>query len=427
MFHAIVSVEDSRFVEHASNALLALLIVFVAAQIGAEIAQRLKMPAVVGEIAAGVVVGPALLNWVHVDEPLTVLAEVGAVLLLFSVGLETRVADLRRVGKVASWVGIAGVILPFLLGGMWAHYMGYPTPKAMFIGAAFVATSAGITARVLHDMGVLGRKESRVILGAAVIDDILAMLLLGAVTALQGGGNVNVAGLVLVLAQAIGFVAIIGYFGTRIMRRGSKALDAPLNPHSPLSIALALCLGLAVAASFLGLAAIIGAFLAGMVAAETRQRHQLEEHLQPIMVLLVPFFFVVTGMQVDLQALASGRALSLLFVIVVLATVGKVVGCGLGALSMGRRSALIVGVGMVPRGEVGIIVASLGQRAGVFPPEMYALIIAMSLITSIIAPPVLKVLLSDPPDGPAGDAETEEGTDDSMLFSVEETGHGRPG
>lgn len=411
--------------EHGANALLALFIVFVAAQVGAEIAQRLKMPAVVGEIAAGVAVGPSLLNWVHVNEPLTVLAEIGAVLLLFSVGLETRVGDLRRVGNVAMKVGVAGVILPFILGAAWAEYMGYPMAKAMFIGAAFVATSAGITARVLQEMGVLGRTESRVILGAAVIDDILAMLLLGVVTALQGEGSVNMAGLALVLVQAIGFVVIIGYFGTRLMRRGSAALDAPLSPLSPLSIALALCLGLALVASYLGLAAIIGAFLAGMAAAETRQRRQLEEQLQPLMVFLVPFFFVVTGMQVDLNALAGPSALWLLLVVVVLATISKVVGCGFGALSMGRKSALIIGVGMVPRGEVGIIVASLGQRAGVFPAEMYALIIAMSLITSIIAPPVLKVLMTGD-HGPEGESSEEgNGSDDSYLFTVEETGHNR--
>jgi Kef-type K+ transport system membrane component KefB len=407
--------------EHTTQILMSLFIVFVAAQVGAEIAQRLKLPAVVGEIGAGVAIGPAALGWVHVTEPLQVLAEVGAVLLLFSVGLETRVGDLRRVGAVAMWVGVAGVILPFLLGGAWAHLSGYDSAHSMFIGAAFVATSAGITARVLHDLGVLGRTESRVILGAAVIDDILAMLLLGVVTALQEGGHVNVVSLGLVLLQAVAFVLVIAFLGTRIMRHGSGALEMPVNPHSPLSLALALCLGLAVAASKLGLAAIIGAFLAGMVAAETRQRHDLERRIQSIMVFLVPFFFVVTGAQVDLKALSSGPALLALLVITVLASISKIVGCGLGALSLGRKGALIVGVGMVPRGEVGIIVASLGLSAKVFGPEMYALIIAMSLLTSVLAPPLLKVLLAgSPPEMGEGDGE-----EDSLLLAVEETGHER--
>ena len=405
---------------HTTEILLGLFVVFVAAQIGAEIAQRLKMPAVVGEIAAGVIVGSSVLGWVKINEPLEVLAEIGAVLLLFSVGLETRVGDLKKVGRVATLVGVAGVVLPFVLGAAWAKLSGFDTPKAMFVAAAFVATSAGITARVLQEMGVLNRTESRVILGAAVIDDILAMLLLGVVTALQGGGSINIVSLLLVLVQAVGFVAVIAVFGTRLMRRSSPLLEAPINPLSPLTISLALCLGLAVASSYLGLAAIIGAFLAGMAAAETRQRHTLEKQLLPIMAFVVPFFFVVTGAKVNLSELGSAAAIGSLVVVTVLAIVGKLVGCGLGALSLGRKRALIVGMGMVPRGEVGIIVASLGQQAGVFTGTTYAIIIAMSLITSIIAPPVLNKLLAGAPAEPLS---VEDMEDTSLLIPVEETGH----
>ena len=418
--------------DHATAILLELFVVFVAAQVGAEVAQRLHLPAVVGEIAAGCVVGSSVLGWVKVNEPLELLAEIGAILLLFSVGLETRVGDLKRVGKVATLVGVSGVILPFLLGAVWAKLAGFSDPKAMFVAAAFVATSAGITARVLHDLGVLGRQESRVILGAAVIDDILAMLLLGVVTALQGGKGINVAGLLLVLAQAVGFVAVVALVGTRVMRKTSPILDAPINPLSPLTLCLAGCLGLAALSSYLGLAAIIGAFLAGMVAAESRQRHTLERQIQGIMAFLVPFFFVVTGTKVELEALASVPVLGTLLLVTVLAVIGKLVGCGLGALSLGRKSALIVGVGMVPRGEVGIIVASLGQQAGVFSGTTYAIIIAMSLLTSVMAPPVLKLLLArqseeagaeKPPSVAPPEPEGE--ADDSHLFEVEETGHNR--
>ena len=402
--------------DHGVEILLSLFVVFVAAQVGGEIAQRIKLPAVVGEIAAGCLIGPHALGWIKLNEPLEVLAEIGAVLLLFAVGLETRIGDLRKVGRVASSVGVLGVILPFLLGGLWAWLSGYETPKAMFIAAAFVATSAGITARVLQDLGVLGRTESRVILGAAVIDDILAMLLLGVVTALQGGGGVNVVGLLLILAQAVGFVVLIALVGTRVMGRSPDMLDAPINPLSPLTLSIALCLGLAVAAAWIGLAAIIGAFLAGIVVAESNQRHSLEKQFQPIMAFLVPFFFVVTGAKVDVTQLGSVSVLGLVAVVTLLAVVSKLVGCGLGALSLGKKSALIVGVGMVPRGEVGIIVASLGQQAGVFSETLYAVIIAMSLLTSIIAPPVLKALLAGAPPEP--------GDDVSHLVSVEETGHG---
>jgi Kef-type K+ transport system membrane component KefB len=374
---------------------------FVAAQVGAEVAQRLKMPAVVGEIAAGCVLGPSLLGWVQVSEPFELLAELGAVFLLFSVGLETRLEELKKVGRVSALVGVAGVVLPFLLGAGWARLNNYNTARAAFVGAAFVATSAGITARVLQDMGVLNRAESRVILGAAVIDDILAMLLLGVVTSLQGGEGIHVSSLVVVLCQAVGFVALIALVGTKIMRRSSPLLEAPVNPLSPLTISLAICLGLAVASSYMGLAAIIGAFLAGMVAAETSQRHTLEKQLQPITALFVPFFFVVTGAKVNLGDLGSASALSALLVVTLLAIAGKVLGCGGGAVSLGRKSALIVGVGMVPRGEVGIIVASLGLAAGVFSGQMYTLIIAMSLLTSVIAPPVLSALLASKSPGPS--------------------------
>ncbi len=412
---------------HATQILVSLFVVFVAAQIGAEIAQRLKMPAVVGEIAAGCVVGPGLLGWVTINEPLDVLAEIGAVLLLFSVGLETRVGDLKKVGRAATLVGVLGVVLPFALGAAWAHFSGFSTPKALFVAAAFVATSAGITARVLSDLGALGRTESRIILGAAVIDDILAMLLLGVVTALQGKtGGVNVAGLGLVLVYAVGFVAVIGLVGTRIMRKHSSLLEVPINPLSPLTLSLALCLGLAAAAAGLGLAAIIGAFLAGMVMAESGQRRALEKQIQPLMAFLVPFFFVVTGAKVDLAELGSGAVLLSLLVVTVLAVVGKLVGCGLGARLAGLRTngALIVGVGMVPRGEVGIIVASLGQQAGVFSGTTYAIIIAMSLLTSMIAPPVLGALLkraASEPTSPSGEDDEE---DVSYLADVDETGHG---
>lgn len=393
---------------HMTQIFFGIFIVFLSAQVGAEIAQRLKLPAVVGEIAAGIVVGGSVLGWIEVEEPLEVLAEIGAILLLFSVGLETRVEDLRKVGRAATLAGLGGVILPFALGAAWAKLSGLATPKALFVAAAFVATSAGITARALKDMGVLNQTTSRVILGAAVIDDILAMLLLAVVTSLQGETQLQFAGLALVFVQAIGFVVLIALVGTRMMRRSSLWLEVPINPLSPLTLSLALCLGLAVAATFLGLAAIIGAFLAGMAAAETTQRESLEKQIRPILALLVPFFFVVTGAKVVLADLASLSALGALAVVTILAVIGKLVGSGLGALPLGRKAALIVGTGMVPRGEVGIIIASLGQQAGIFSGQMYAIIIAMSLLTAIMAPPLLEVLLRERP-GPAAPSEDAQG------------------
>ncbi|TCV97574.1 transporter (CPA2 family) [Luteibacter rhizovicinus] len=382
----------------ASDILLTLFIIFVAAQIGGEIAQRLRLPAVVGEIAAGCAIGPSALGWLHIDQiasgtPIDVLAEIGVILLLFSVGLETRLDDLKKVGRSAFMVGVLGVVIPFLMGSLWAHGSGFDWVKSMFVAAAFVATSAGITARVLQELGVLQRQEARIILGAAVIDDILAMLLLGVVSSLQDGGALDVKSLAFTLLGAVGFIAVIGWGGTKVMRRGSGWLDKPSNPMSPLAIVLALCLGLAFLSTRFGLAAIIGAFLAGMIASESRQRDDLEHQTAPLLAFLTPFFFVVTGAKVNLEELADGKALLMLLVVTVIAIVSKLAGGFLGALSLGRRGAAIVGFGMVPRGEVGVVIASLGLAAGVFNEQIYAIIVAMSLLTAMVTPPILSLLL----------------------------------
>lgn len=384
--------------EHGNDVLLSLFVIFVAAQAGGWIARSIKLPGVVGEILAGCAIGPSAFGWIAPSEPLEVLSEIGVVLLLFAVGLETRIDELKRVGRSAFLVGLLGVVVPFGLGTLWAHGAGHDWAKSLFIAAAFVATSAGITARVLKELGVLQREESRVILGAAVIDDILAMLLLGIVTALQAGDDVHVGKLAVVLAEAIGFVVVIGLFGTRLARRSTQRLEAGAVDLLP--FALALCLGLAFLSTRFGLAAIIGAFLAGMVASETPQHKKLEHDAQPLLALMTPFFFVLTGAKIELQQLASTDTLLTLALITLIALASKLIGGGLGALALGRRGALIVGVGMMPRGEVGVVIASLGLAAGVFSPRTYALIVAMSLLTSVVTPPLLALLLGRERDAP---------------------------
>ena len=384
--------------QHGNDVLLSLFVIFIAAQAGGWLARAIRLPGVVGEIVAGCVIGPSALGWITPSEPLEILSEIGVVLLLFAVGLETRIDEMQRVGRSAFLVGLFGVIVPFVLGSLWAHGSGYDWAKSLFIAAAFVATSAGITARVLQELGVLQREESRVILGAAVIDDILAMLLLGIVSALQAGEDVHLGKLAIVLAEAIGFVVVIGLVGTRLARRSALRLDA--HGIDLLPYALALCLGLAFLSTQFGLAAIIGAFLAGMVASETPQREKLEHDTRPLLALMTPFFFVLTGAKIELAQLASSDALLTLALITLIALVSKLIGGGLGALALGRRSALIVGVGMMPRGEVGVVIASLGLAAGVFSPRTYALIVAMSLLTSVVTPPLLALLFRRAPAAP---------------------------
>jgi Kef-type K+ transport system membrane component KefB len=383
--------------DHTTAILLQVFAIFAAAQIGGWVARQIRLPDVVGQIVAGCVIGPSVLGWITPSEPLEVLSEIGVVLLLFAVGLETRLDDVKRVGGSAFAVGVIGVVIPFVCGTFWAHSIGPDWPRSLFVAAAFVATSAGITASVLKEMGALRRTESRVILGAAVIDDILAMLLLGVVVGIQAGGSLRAGRLAVVAAEAVAFVLVVGWLGTWMMRRGSGWLDRARNPMSPVLVVLVLCLGLAWIATRFGLAAIIGAFLAGMIASETHQRAQLQVQMQPLLALLTPFFFVLTGAKVELATLAGGEALWLLLSATLLAIATKLAGGWLGALRLGPRSALTVGVGMIPRGEVGIVVAALGLSAGVFGDLLYAVIIAMSLLTSIIAPPFLALLLKQRP------------------------------
>lgn len=392
--------------------LLQLLVIFFAAMAGGEIAQRLKMPAVVGEIVAGVIVGPSVLNAVPFDNgkapvPFELLAEIGVVFLMFSVGLETQLSSLKSIGRVAVAVAIMGVLVPFIFGMGYAYLMGYPLAKQAFIATAFIATSVGITARVLGDLNLLQRIESKVILAAAVIDDILAMLALAVVIALnqaEGGANPYLQ-LIIIGTQALLFVLALVVFFPFLVRRHHKVIDKPLlTPHSPFALSIIMCLALSVLAAEIGLAAIIGAFMAGVVLSDISERYQLEHQLKPLLYFLTPFFFVVTGMKVDITVFYQWNTIMWTIVVTVLALLGKVVGCSLGAWPLGKRRALAIGVGMSPRGEVGIIIAALGLSTGVFSDEVYGIIIAMSLITSIVAPPVLAVLMrKEPrPQGSAG-------------------------
>jgi Kef-type K+ transport system membrane component KefB len=376
---------------HLIESLIMILTVLIAAQVGAEIAQRLKLPSVVGEITAGCIFGPSLLNLIRLDhnQILFFLSEFGAILLLFSVGLETLLKDLKKVGGIALLSGTIGVIFPFILGGAWASAEGYNFAQCLFIGSAFVATSAGITARVLQELQVINRMESRVILGAAVIDDILAMLLLGVVTALQKSSVIDVTSLSITAVQSIGFVLLAGFGGTLLMSKFWRVLDAPLSTFSPLSLSLSLCILMAVISTSLGLAAIIGAFLAGMIIAESPHQHTLQKQLEPLLIFIVPFFFVVSGAMVDVSQLSSLDSIYVVAIVTLLAVFSKLIGCGVGALALGKKSALIVGVGMIPRGEVGIIIASLGRSMKLFDDKLYTVLIVMSLLTSIIAPPIL--------------------------------------
>ena len=377
--------------------ILQLFAIFVAAKVLGGLGGLLKIPTVVGEIMAGVLLGNTFLrDTLHLTgdlEFLEILAELGVVFLIFLVGLETPFDEMRKVGGTSLVVAILGVIVPFAAGFGIMWWLGSPTIEGLFLGAALVATSVGITARVLNEMGVLGRKEARIILGAAVIDDVLGLLVLTVVQALGAGGGVEVREILFIIAQALAFVGILMFFGGRVARRIFSDRN-PLaeryewaNPHTLFGIAIAVCLGLSAVAAAIGLAAIIGAFVAGMAFAATESRHDLAERFEGIVQFLTPFFFGYIGLQVDLAVASSVLGFALVVTLVALAT--KVVGCGVGALKLGRKPALAIGIGMMPRGEVGIIVALIGLSLAVIPETLYAVVVAMSLLTTLVTPPLL--------------------------------------
>ena len=377
--------------------LTGLFVVLLAAKMGEELFQRLGQPGIVGEILAGVAIGPSVLGLAEPTEALEVFAELGVVFLLFWVGLETRLSEMLEVGRSAAWVGAAGVVLPFAGGLAFAVALGEPTATAIFVGVALVATSVGITSAVLISLGALGGRAAKTILGAAVIDDILAMLLLAVAVGLGETGEVDLGSLGITVALAVGFVAFFALGGTRLLQRRPRLLHAPRFSESPLLPAVILCLGLAALAAHIGLAAIIGAFLAGMMVAETKEQHPIEGEVAPLYAFFPPFFFAFIGMEVSLGEFADAATLGLLAAVTALAVVTKYVGARIGARGMSRREGHVVGLGMVPRGEVGIIVAGIGASAGVIDAQLFAVIVGMSVLTTLVVPPLLRrALAADP-------------------------------
>lgn len=374
-----------------------LFVVLLAAKLGDELFRRMRQPTIVGEILAGVLIGPAVFGLVEPGEVLEVFAELGVVFLLFWVGLETRLSDLREVGGTAMTVGLLGVAIPFGAGVALGAALGESTATSLFIGAALTATSVGITSAVLIELGVLERRTSRTILGAAIVDDILALLLVAVAAGVAAEGGVDIGAIAVTAAVALAFVAFVGLGGTKLLQARPALLHAPRFSESPLLPAVIVCLGLAAFASQIGLAAIIGAFLAGMVVAETRDQHPIEEEVAPLYAFFPPFFFAFIGLEVSLAALGNLDTLLLLAGVTALAVVTKFAGAYLGARGMGRRDAAFVGVGMVPRGEVGIIVAGIGNATGTIDAELFAVIVAMSVLTTLLVPPLLRRLAAAAP------------------------------
>lgn len=391
--------------EHGVTAFtwIALALVLLAGKLGGEVAIRLRQPAVLGELLAGIVLGNLPLGALTAEgkgEAIGFAAELGVMLLLFQVGLESSVSDMMKVGARAGVVAVVGVVVPSALGAV-ASQVFLPNESFAvhaFIGATLCATSVGITASVLKELGVLDRQESKIVLGAAVIDDVLGLIVLAVVSAVAARGAAPDAWtLVRITGTAVAFLVgslALGAFVLRGVYRAAAAFRAPFVLGG---VSIAFCLVLAGIAGYAGLAAIVGAYAAGLLLDEVsisafgeHSMKRVEDFVSPIVAIFAPVFFVRTGMNVHLAGIGP-EALGLAAVLVVVAVVGKLasgVGAGKGL------DKLLVGLGMVPRGEVGLIFADSGARLlvngkPVFSPAIYASLVAAVFVTTLLGPPLL--------------------------------------
>ena len=371
--------------------LLQLLAIFVSAKVVGELFERVRLPSVLGELLAGAALGLFALGWINPSDTIHSVAEIGAIFVLFSAGLETSSQDLIRVGRKALLVAVAGIVAPFVLGFAYMKWRGDASSEAIFVGAAMVATSVGITARVLGDLHVMATRTARIIMGAAVFDDILGMVLLAIVASLASGGGLEWLHLGILVVEAAAFALFMILVAPRIVRRIQPGMDRLSTQHAPLIVALGLCLALSWLSAKIGMAAIIGAFFAGLMFADYAPRWDLRPRVGGITEFLAPFFFFTIGARLDMH-LFTENILWTAIVISLLAIVSKVVGCGLPLWRDGWMTALQVGVGMMPRGEVALIVALVGLQSQIVLPSTYAIVVFMTAVTTILAPPLLRYL-----------------------------------
>ncbi len=433
--------------------LFQILIIILAAKLGGEVAERLKQPAVLGELLMGILIGASLLGGyigmpdfgllqeeahlhdevVHNPgndtllaefghfieqhgqaiaslEVLSALATIGVILLLFEVGLESDIKELTKVGASSLIVAFIGIVASFAVGygaswaltSIWSSWASIDAAVGnnllhMFVGATLTATSVGITARVLGDMGKLNSNETKIILGAAVIDDIGGLIILaimGAlITAAQAGTQVDALGLAWIAVKAIGFLVVSIVVGLRFL---PQAYDGAVERFKvkgfPVALAIVFALAMAYTASLAGLADIVGAFAGGLILAQTRHAHRIFEDLRPIAAIFVSFFFVTLGMKVDLTQMRDATGASVVIPVLAvgvgmtLIAMAAKLACGWGVLKSANASKLVVGVGMAPRGEVGLIFAALGLSLGFIANWQYTTIILVVMLTTFITP-----------------------------------------
>lgn len=417
----------------AALSFLWIAVLLVAAKLSS-LVERLKQPGVLGELVAGIVLGNLALLGFGVLEPMKhdafvrSLAELGVVVLLFQIGLESNLQEMRRVGLRATLVAVIGVVAPFVLGAVVFGPLLFPDQSAnvhLFFGATLTATSVGITARVFKDLRFLASAEARIVLGAAVIDDVIGLVILAVVAAIVANGSVEAATVVWIVVKAVVFLGGAIALGNRAAPALSRAFSRiQTGTGMKFTLAVSVCLVLAFLAQAIGLAPIVGAFAAGLILdevtfkdfkgpevhghvreavrpadAETRRRvdqvlghdarHHLQSLIEPIGHFVVPIFFVYTGAQVNLAVLRDGRVLAVALAVTAVALAGKLVA----GLAAGRVDRWLVGWGMAPRGEVGLIFAVVGRQLGVVDETTFSILVVMVMLTTLATPPVLAALI----------------------------------
>jgi Kef-type K+ transport system membrane component KefB len=374
--------------------LLAFAVALLGAKVFGDLVERIGQPSVLGELLAGVVLGPSALGLVPLSEGVFLLSEIGVVLLLFEVGLATNLDELIRVGGPALAVALVGMILPFAGGYAVTAALGYETLTAIFVGAALTATSIGITARVLSELGALKTREGQIILGAAVVDDVLGLIILAIVGKVAESGALEVGATLRSAAVSILFLIAAVVVGLPLARRLVGVVGNSNVRGILVASSVAFALLVAWAAKKADSAPIVGAFAAGTALARTNRRHDIEEALRPVVDLFAPIFFVFVGAQVDVRllnpAVAENRpALGLGIALAAVGFAGKFLA---GFCAWGRIRRPFIGAGMVPRGEVGLIFASLGLATKALPDRVFVAVLVAVFATTFVAPPLLKAL-----------------------------------
>lgn len=377
------------------NFIGALCLLLILTTLAGHLCNRIGIPAVIGQIMVGIVVGPAILNLIKLDSLLNLFSQIGVIILMFIGGLESNLALLKKYLRPAIVVAIVGVIFPVLLIGAACVMFSFSVLEAIFIGVVFSATSVSISVEVLRDYHALDTKEGATILGAAVADDIIGVILLSIMISVMGTQGIQTSqsstSIVLIFIEQIGFFGLtylmVKWIVPYLMRIGERLLMA----SSVTITSMVICLGMAWCADAVGLSGAVGAFFAGIAVAHTPYRQTIESHMEPIgYAIFVPMFFVSIGLNMSFNHLAS----SLLFVgvLTVLACLSKLFGCGLGALVNGFdiHSSYMIGSGMISRGEMGLITAQIGFSSGLLSPAYYSDLILVIILSTMIAPFLLK-------------------------------------